>query len=115
LFLETLGPSRGIHLLIVVLVCANYFIPRSSATLGRFEAEELRSLPEALFTSISSRRFEGLFPWFRKWRVSSDIPAVRWVWAATQPQLRPINDSWRLDETYIRVNGNWAYLYRATQ
>jgi hypothetical protein len=26
-----------------------------------------------------------------------DIPAVRWVLAATQPQLRPINDSWRVD------------------
>ena len=27
--------------------------------------------------------------------------------------LRPTNDSWKLDETYIRVNGDWKYLYRA--
>ena len=26
---------------------------------------------------------------------------------------RPVNDSWRMDETYIRLNGKWAYLYRA--
>ena len=27
--------------------------------------------------------------------------------------LRPTNDSWRVDETYIKVKGNWKYLYRA--
>jgi transposase-like protein len=26
---------------------------------------------------------------------------------------RPIGSSWRVDETYIRVRGRWAYLYRA--
>jgi transposase-like protein len=26
---------------------------------------------------------------------------------------RPIGTSWRVDETYIRVRGRWAYLYRA--
>ena len=27
--------------------------------------------------------------------------------------LRPTNDSWRVDETYIKVTGEWKYLYRA--
>jgi transposase-like protein len=27
--------------------------------------------------------------------------------------LRPANDSWRVDETYIKVRGQWVYLYRA--
>ena len=27
--------------------------------------------------------------------------------------LRPTNDSWKVDETYIRVRGKWKYLYRA--
>jgi transposase-like protein len=26
---------------------------------------------------------------------------------------RPVGTSWRVDETYIRVRGRWAYLYRA--
>ncbi|TAM06217.1 MAG: IS6 family transposase [Paraburkholderia sp.] len=26
---------------------------------------------------------------------------------------RPVGKSWRVDETYIRVNGQWKYLYRA--
>jgi IS6 family transposase len=27
--------------------------------------------------------------------------------------LRPTNDSWRVDETYIKVKGKWIYFYRA--
>ena len=27
--------------------------------------------------------------------------------------LKPTNRSWRVDETYIRVQGRWGYLYRA--
>ena len=30
-----------------------------------------------------------------------------------RPRLKPTNDSWRVDETYIRVKGKWVYLYRA--
>jgi transposase-like protein len=26
---------------------------------------------------------------------------------------RPVGGSWRVDETYIKVRGRWAYLYRA--
>jgi transposase, IS6 family len=28
-------------------------------------------------------------------------------------RLKPTNDNWRVDETYIRVRGKWCYLYRA--
>src|ERR1700726_696961 len=30
-----------------------------------------------------------------------------------RPRLRATNDSWRVDETYIRVKSKWVYLYRA--
>jgi len=30
-----------------------------------------------------------------------------------RPHLRPINDSWKMDETYVKVKGEWKYLYRA--
>ena len=32
---------------------------------------------------------------------------LRWQWR------RPQSRSWRIDETYVRVRGQWAYLYRA--
>src|SRR6266705_7084762 len=28
---------------------------------------------------------------------------------------RPVNNSWRVDETYINVQGRWNYLYRAVE
>ncbi len=44
----------------------------------------------------------------------------RWVQAYApeldkrcRPYLRPTLDSWRVDETYIEVKGEWKYLYRA--
>ena len=30
-----------------------------------------------------------------------------------RPHLQPTNDSWRVDETYVKVKGAWKYLYRA--
>jgi len=30
-----------------------------------------------------------------------------------RPYLKPTNDSWRVDETYIKIKGMWNYLYRA--
>ncbi len=44
----------------------------------------------------------------------------RWVQAYSpeidqccRPYLRPTHDSWRVDETYIKIKGVWTYLYRA--
>src|SRR5437763_3242886 len=30
-----------------------------------------------------------------------------------RPHLKATTDSWRVDETYIKINGAWTYLYRA--
>ena len=30
-----------------------------------------------------------------------------------RPHLKPTNDSWRVDATYIKIKGKWKYLYRA--
>ena len=44
----------------------------------------------------------------------------RWVQAYSpeidkrcRRHLKPTNDSWRVDETYIKIKGVWKYLYRA--
>jgi transposase, IS6 family len=44
----------------------------------------------------------------------------RWVQAYApelekriRPHLRPTNESYRVDETYVKVKGAWKYLYRA--
>ena len=45
---------------------------------------------------------------------------LRWVQHYTpefvkrwQRYARPVGGSWRCDETYIKVKGQWMYLYRA--
>jgi len=30
-----------------------------------------------------------------------------------RPHLRPTNDSWKVDEIYVKVKGEWKYLYQA--
>ena len=44
----------------------------------------------------------------------------RWVQAYAlelekriRPHLRLANDSYRVDETYVKIKGKWSYLYRA--
>jgi transposase-like protein len=46
-----------------------------------------------------------LFRWIQAYAPELD----KWV----RPHLRMTNGSWRVDETYIRVKGQWVYLYRA--
>ena len=38
----------------------------------------------------------------------------RWNrYARCRRELKPTSRSWRVDETYVRVKGQWNYLYRA--
>ncbi len=46
-----------------------------------------------------------LFRWIRAYAPKLD--------KRIRPHLRMTNGSWRVDETYIRVKGQWVYLYRA--
>jgi transposase-like protein len=38
------------------------------------------------------------------------VPDFEKLW---QAYARPVGDSWRVDETYTKVKGQWVYLYRA--
>src|SRR5215510_9795672 len=68
--------------------------------------------------TLSYRQVEELM---QERRVAVDHATInRWV-LRYGPQLeeafhrckRPVSRSWRMDETYIRVKGEWRYLYRA--
>jgi len=37
------------------------------------------------------------------------VPAFEKKW---KNYARPVGSSWRVDETYIKVKGQWRYLYR---
>jgi putative transposase len=38
---------------------------------------------------------------------------IRLIDSRVRKRKRPVNGSWRMDETYIKLNGKWIYLYRA--
>jgi putative transposase len=67
---------------------------------------------------LSTRHIEELM---QERGVSVDHATVnRWVLKYSPPleeafhrRKRPVGRSWRMDETYIRVKGQWRYLYRA--
>ena len=38
---------------------------------------------------------------------------VPWIDKMVRKRKKPVGSSWRMDETYIKLNGSWVYLYRA--
>ena len=38
---------------------------------------------------------------------------ARLISGKVKQRKRTVNSSWRMDETYIKLNGKWVYLYRA--
>jgi len=47
-----------------------------------------------------------IYRWVQKYAPEIE-KRLRWQWR------RPCSTSWRIDETYVKVRGRWAYLYRA--
>ena len=47
-----------------------------------------------------------IYRWVQKYAPEIE-KRLRWQWR------RPQSRSWRIDETYVKVRGKWAYLYRA--
>jgi transposase, IS6 family len=47
-----------------------------------------------------------IYRWVQKYAPEIE-KRLRWQWRA------PRSTSWRVDETYVKVRGKWAYLYRA--
>ncbi len=48
----------------------------------------------------------AIYRWVRTYRPEIE-KRLRWQWRG------PRSISWRVDETYVKVRGHWAYLYRA--
>src|SRR5207302_10563980 len=62
-----------------------------------------------LVDMMGERGIELAHPTILRW-VQRYVPEFEKRWSR---YARPVNGSWRCDETYIKVKGRWTYLYRA--
>ena len=65
--------------------------------------------------------YADVVEWFAERGLAVDRSTIyRWVQrflplfqAAARAHRRPVGAKWRVDETYVRLNGKWTYIYRA--
>jgi putative transposase len=99
---KTLPPGIGkvlkrLHYpLDVILVCVRWYVAYSLS---------LRNLEEMM----AERGVDVDHSTVHRW-VTKLVPLLE---KASRRHKRPVGKSWRMDETYIKVSGQWKYLYRA--
>jgi len=64
-----------------------------------------RDLAEILSERGLSVVHTTIFRWVQRYSPEID--------KRSRPHLKSTNDSWRVDETYVKISGKWMYLYRA--
>src|ERR1700730_19375686 len=80
----------------VIILCVRWHLRFKLSLRDLVEMMAERSLSMAHTTIM--RRVQRYAPEFEK----------RWRWFA-----RAVGQSWRVDETYVKIRGEWRYLYRA--
>ena len=78
----------------------------SSACAGIFELKlSLRDLVEMMAERGLSLAHTTILRWVQRYVPEFEKRWRRFAWAVGQ--------SWRVDETYVKIRGEWCYLYRA--
>jgi putative transposase len=80
----------------VILLCVRWYVAYSLS---------LRNLEEMM----AERGFEVDHSSVHRWVIKL-VPLFE---KAFRTHKRPVGKSWRMDETYVKVGGQWKYLYRA--
>ncbi len=79
-----------------ILICVRWYLRYSLS---------YRDLVEMMSERGLSIHHTTIFRWVQKYAPEID--------KQSRPHLKKTNDSWRVDETYVKVRGKWMYLYRA--
>ena len=80
----------------IILTCVRWYLRYSLS---------YRDLEEMMTERGLSVDHSTIFRWVQTYAPEID--------KRCRPFLRQTNDSWRVDETYVKVRGKWMYLYRA--
>src|SRR5215211_7555825 len=80
----------------IILLCVRWYLRYSLS---------YRDLEEIMAERGLSVDHTTIYRWFQHY-----APLLE---KRCRAQLKLTNDSWRVDETYVKVKGQWMYLYRA--
>jgi putative transposase len=82
----------------IILICVRWYLayPLSYRNLAEMMAERGVQVDHS-----------NIYRWVQKFTPKLEASFRR------SGSKRPVGKSWRMDETYIKVNGQWKYLYRA--
>jgi transposase, IS6 family len=80
----------------IILLCLRWYLRYSLS---------YRDLEEMMFERGLSVDYTTIYRWVQRY-----APVLE---KKCRARLKPTNDSWRVDETYVKVKGQWMYLYRA--
>lgn len=80
----------------IILTCVRWYL--------RY-ALSYRDLEEMMTERGLSVDHSTIFRWVQRYSPELD--------RRCRPHLKQTNDSWRVDQTYVKVRGKWMYLYRA--
>jgi IS6 family transposase len=91
------NPFKGRHFQAdIILICTRWYL--------RY-ALSYRDIEEMMTERGLSVDHTTIYRWVQEYAPELD--------KRSRPHLRQTNDSWRVDETYVKVKGRWMYLYRA--
>ena len=81
----------------IILTCVRWYLayPLSYRNLEEMMAERGASVDHS-----------NIYRWVQKFTPQLEA-------AFRKGKKRPVGNSWRMDETYIKIKGQWKYLYRA--
>ena len=80
----------------IILLCVRWYLRYSLS---------YRDLAEMMTERGLSLNHTTIYRWVQRYAPELD--------KRSRPYLKQTNDSWRVDETYVKVRGKWMYLYRA--
>ena len=102
-----IGCTEGLERIVGYVLPENYVMPRSSGMLRNWSGTCAGTSKSGADGRLSPGTALRAAP------SAAELPPDTTTARPVRSARWPTNDSWRVDETYVRVKGKWVYLYRA--
>ncbi|SIT52186.1 hypothetical protein BN2476_2130006 [Paraburkholderia piptadeniae] len=97
--------------MVVSAVCHTGARAHQQGVDGAMKSVEVRGPLRANNGSVALRRRDKIVAW--AWKTNKMAKTRKAAREVSRRYKGAVGKSWRMDETYIKVGGQWKYLYRA--